>query len=889
MGFLGNLFRKPAPPKGKAKGKAPAAKGGPAPRGGKGGPEPRASRPSRSAPPPEQLPLPQPGLSLDRKLDIFGVGLIVVGALSLLSLFSASQSPLLEAWLKMLSGLAGDGRFGLPVALILIGGWIVLRKFGDQLPKVEFERLAGVVLIYLAFLTSLHFAAAPSDQEIYLVAERGAGGGYVGAVILATLFAAVGQLGTAVVLAAWWLMAVVLTLGVSVPEMMLWAANRLRQLRARAAPADEAAPPFNRPPPAREPAEPPAAPTPRASAPSLKPAGAKGASAARSETAPPPAFPPAPPAAGPAFEQPFVIGGEQVWELPSLADLLESGSETTADDEYDRKRVQIIESTLVSFGAPVRVVEINRGPTITQFGVEPDFVETRGGKKTKVKVGKITALADDLALALSARSIRIEAPVPGKGYVGIEVPNEQSALVALRDVIETERYQKLKGSLRLALGQDVSGGPIVADLAAMPHLLIAGTTGSGKSVCVNGIIACLLLQNTPDDLKLLMVDPKRVELTGYNGIPHLSMPVVVDLERVVASLQWVTREMDERYRRFAKQGVRNIADYNTRAATSNEKKLPYLVVIIDELADLMMLAPDETERIITRLAQLARATGIHLIIATQRPSVDVVTGLIKANFPARIAFAVASGVDSRVILDQPGAERLLGRGDMLFQSPDAPGPIRSQGAFVSDTELQRITRYWKGARGFDPAAETAHLTSDPTMAAPPPATPKPVDTSHIVAVGAGLPPAPRPAAAPSTPPAPAGAPSSPRTEQPPLWDPAQFGPQFGDPLAKTEGEDELLEEAIKAVREMKKASISLLQRRLRIGYTRAARLIDVLEEKGVIGPAKAGAQQREVIGAETEVDPTRRPPASSAPPAEDEPPPGGPPSGGPHTRTWTND
>jgi S-DNA-T family DNA segregation ATPase FtsK/SpoIIIE len=343
----------------------------------------------------------------------------------------------------------------------------------------------------------------------------------------------------------------------------------------------------------------------------------------------------------------------------------------------------------------------------------------------------------------------------------------------------------------------------------MPHLLIAGTTGSGKSVCVNSIIACLLLQNTPDDLKFVMVDPKRVELTGYNGIPHLLSPVVVELERVVASLQWVTREMDERYRKFARTGVRNIADYNARVAGGAEKKLAYLVVIIDELADLMMLAPDETERTLTRLAQLARATGIHLIIATQRPSVDVVTGLIKANFPARIAFAVASTVDSRVILDQPGAERLLGRGDMLFQSPDAAAPLRMQGVFVSDAEIQRLVRYWKGARGVE-------TVSEPAPEGAPVAGP---------AVSGG----PGPTAAP--------------LRQAPLLD----GLGFNDTEARPDGEDELLEEAIKAVREMKKASISLLQRRLRIGYTRAARLIDVLEEKGIIGPAESGAKPREVI------------------------------------------
>ncbi|MGH2521759.1 MAG: DNA translocase FtsK, partial [Anaerolineales bacterium] len=624
------------------------------------------------------------------------------------------------------------------------------------------------------------------------------------------LFRALGQLGSAVLLVAWWIVGLVFTAGLSVPELVLLIAGWLRNER-RAPPVERQLPlpqARGRPAPPENFAEP--APRPQAQPASKSPARPAPAESITSTRQPAPgapvgAQPNLPPGAAtpaPSYDQPLVIGGEQPWELPNLEEILEPGTESGADDEFDRKRVQIIENTLASFGAPVKVVEINRGPTITQFGVEPDFVEQRGGKRTKVKVGKITALSDDLALALSARSIRIEAPVPGKGYVGIEVPNEHVALVALRDVMETESFARIgkKSQLALGLGQDVSGTAISADLTQMPHLLIAGTTGSGKSVCVNSIIACLLIRNTPDDLKLMMVDPKRVELTSYNGIPHLLAPVVVELERVVASLQWITREMDERYRKFAKSGVRNIADYNERARANNEKRLPYLVVIIDELADLMLLAPDETERTITRLAQLARATGIHLIIATQRPSVDVVTGLIKANFPARIAFAVASSVDSRVILDQPGAERLLGRGDMLLQSPDAAAPLRMQGAFVSDAEIQRVVRYWKGARGVEAAV--------PTPATATPATE-----------------------------------SSPLTRQAPLWDPAQFG----EPEARPEGEDELLEEAVKAVREMKKASISLLQRRLRIGYTRAARLIDVLEEKGIIGPAESGAKPREVI------------------------------------------
>ncbi|RPI20498.1 MAG: DNA translocase FtsK, partial [Chloroflexota bacterium] len=487
-------------------------------------------------------------------------------------------------------------------------------------------------------------------------------------------------------------------------------------------------------------------------------------------------------------------GQTQAWVLPAVNAILDRGSEVTHDDEVDRRRAHLIEETLASFGAPVNVVEINRGPTITQFGVEPDFIETRNGR-TRVRVGKISALADDLALALAAKRIRVQAPVPGRGYVGIEVPNDEIALVALRDVIESEANRRLKSPIRFALGQDVAGNAVAADLSAMPHLLIAGATGSGKSVCVNALICCLLLNNTPDDLRMVMVDPKRVELTGYNGIPHLLAPVVTDMERVVGALQWIMREMDQRYHKLAQMGCRNISDYNAKVAVRGEKKLPYLVVIVDELADLMMLAPDETERSITRLAQLARATGIHLVIATQRPSVDVVTGLIKANFPARIAFAVASGVDSRVILDQPGAERLLGRGDMLFQAPDAAAPMRLQGAFVSDNEIQRLVQYWHGFSG------TAITT--------------PTAIGGVVdAMPAGIP-----------------------LKQIPLW----------DDMAAEENADPMLNEAIDLIRREGRASISMLQRRLRIGYTRSARMIETLQSKGIIGTEAAGTQGFEVL------------------------------------------
>jgi S-DNA-T family DNA segregation ATPase FtsK/SpoIIIE len=482
------------------------------------------------------------------------------------------------------------------------------------------------------------------------------------------------------------------------------------------------------------------------------------------------------------------------WQLPDVKAVLEPGSAPEVNDEFIQQRARLIQETLASFGAPVQVVEINRGPSITQFGVEPLFVETRSGR-TKVRVSKISSLADDLALALAAPRIRIQAPVPGHSYVGIEVPNDEMTLVALRDIVESEIFLRNKHPLRFALGRDVTGNPINTTLEAMPHLLIAGTTGSGKSVCVNSTLSCLLLNNTPDDLRLILIDPKRVELTGYNGIPHLLSPVVVEIDRVIGALQWMTREMDKRYHAFAQVGARNITDYNARMKLQGQKKLPFIVVVIDELADLMMIAPGETEQTITRLAQLARATGIHMILATQRPSVDVVTGLIKANFPARIAFAVSSNTDSRVILDQPGAERLLGRGDMLFQAPDAPSAARLQGVFVSDHEIQNLVDFWRAQ----------------------------VDGTSSYGV----------------------APASVNMPQSDI--PLKQTAMFDEMKAEDKNLDPLFEEAVDFVRREGRASVSMLQRRMRIGYTRAARIVDMMEDKGIVSPPEGATQVRSIL------------------------------------------
>jgi S-DNA-T family DNA segregation ATPase FtsK/SpoIIIE len=457
-----------------------------------------------------------------------------------------------------------------------------------------------------------------------------------------------------------------------------------------------------------------------------------------------------------------------------------------------RFKVRIIEDTLKSFGVPVKVVEVNQGPVITQFGLEPGYLERpeRNGKikKVKIKVNKISALANDLALALAASPIRIEAPIPGRSLVGIEVPNSEISLVSLKSVMATDAFAEIDSTLAIGLGQDVSGQPVVGDLATMPHLLIAGATGSGKSVCINSLIACLLLNNTPDDLNLILVDPKRVELVNFNGIPHILGKVIVEIDQVVGTLKWATREMDRRYRVFSRVGVRNIEGHNQLAIARGEKTLPYIVIFIDELADLMMISPEEVERAVCRIAQLARATGIHLVMATQRPSVDVVTGLIKANFPARISFAVSSQVDARVVLDGPGAEKLLGRGDGLYMASDSSKLVRLQGCFVSDGELRRLVEYWK----------SQHRES-------------------LLSSG--------------------------QLQQQPLWEDMIAQAQE----AERKQVDPLYQDAVDLVREQGRASVSLLQRRLAIGYSRAARLVDRMEADGIVGPYEGPGTLREVL------------------------------------------
>ncbi len=465
--------------------------------------------------------------------------------------------------------------------------------------------------------------------------------------------------------------------------------------------------------------------------------------------------------------------------LPSLS-ALPYYEQVTPDPRMLELKAGVIEDTLLSFKVAAKVREINPGPAVTQFALEPG---------NGVKVRRITELQNDLALALAAQSIRVEAPIPGMARVGIEIPNPQIATVGLREVLESPAFSKTKAKLPLPLGRDVNGRYIVGDLTKMPHLLIAGATGSGKSVCINGIISTLISIKQPDELKLVMIDPKMVELVGYNGVPHLKCPVVTEMDKVVGALRMVLREMNRRYELFKTVGVRNLDGYRTWASDEPEaEKLPYMVVIIDELADLMMTTPDEVETLLARLTQMARATGIHIIIATQRPSVNVLTGLIKANVPARIAFAVSSMTDSRVVLDMPGAERLLGRGDMLYLPPDESKPSRVQGAFIDD-EVKSIVDHWK------------------TVSPDPHYDP---DWLNLPSSGKGA-------------------------------DSGGMGTDY-----EVDEDEPLYQQAMDVVRAQGTASASMLQRRLRIGYNRAARIIEQMEEDGMIGPAD-GAKGRPVL------------------------------------------
>ncbi|MBM7844073.1 DNA translocase FtsK [Herpetosiphon giganteus] len=784
---------------------------------------------------------PQIQLSQNLQREIFAVILVFLGLLTLLfSTFSGDQGVIGTQWNTAVARAFGTGKVLVPVALGILGGLMIFQeRFSDN--RLSGANILGTLMVLLSLLMLLEYPGYEIHRE-HPEFHVGAGGGVVGQTLLTILISGIGKGGALLFSVTVGLIGIMLTFNLTLRQIMaalLYYTGGLRILGRRLVgapvqrapmfddypeehyrplelPAPQAMPKvsnkrrqaiiedttsqevmltpiaerpaqaslFNRdlpdpsrPPRRKEVAPPPVVPTTMAPTKRLKPANTDEAKPNQANAS----------AEEAAFIEPDEALTHRAWPLPTLP-TLDDFVEGQIGDEEKREKARIIEETLASFRVEARVVEANTGPAVTQFALQPAI---------GVKINKITSLQNDLALALAAPSLRIEAPVPGRSVVGIEIPNSAIATVAMRDVIGSEDFDVKRGKLKIPLGKDVSGNVVIADLAKMPHLLVAGSTGSGKSICINSIIISLLMKHTPNELKFIMVDPKMVELIVYNNIPHLLTPVVTELERVVSSLKWAVREMERRYKVFAKGGFRNLESYMQAARKRPDlEPMPYIVVIIDELADLMMLAPDEVETLICRLAQMARATGIHLILATQRPSVDVVTGLIKANFPTRIAFAVTSQIDSRVILDTPGAEQLLGRGDMLYLAVDAAKAIRVQGTFVSDGEVERVVQFWR-------------LQIPPELAQ---------------ANGANAGNATNAQAAPA----------------------ANSQTSMGDVFLQADEQDELLPKAIELVRQHQRASASMLQRRLRIGYSKAAQLIELLEQRGIVGPAE-GSRSREVL------------------------------------------
>jgi S-DNA-T family DNA segregation ATPase FtsK/SpoIIIE len=713
--------------------------------------------------------------------DVVGVALLAISLMTLLALLfpELTSGALLQAWRNFLRVWLGWGSILVAISAAALGLMFLRRQQRAPLP-VKQESLLSTLEIAIPWprLFALELAAFAALMLLSVVGghnlarvEAGLDGGRIGWGLVELMRVLLNPLGLGALLVVGFLSAVVcffmLVYGLGIGP---WLTHRLEHWLG-IKPAMPAFP--------EEPAVSVGAEAPPAAA---SPTGVPAAATRRHEPIPA------------EFRKRFRIGASseeknppppRAERLPPLT-MLANDLGSRPDERSINMTAGLLEKTLAEFGIPAKVIGFRVGPTVTQFAVEPGFVEKTSSteeelQRMKVRVAQIAGLHRDLALALSAERLRIEAPVPGRPYVGIEVPNARSTIVRLRPILETEAFYRIGSPLSIALGRDVSGQPVVADLARMPHLLIAGTTGSGKSVCIAALTTCLVMNNTPEDLRLVMVDPKMVELVRFNGLPHLYGKVETDVERIQGVLRWVVAEMDKRYKLLEELSARNLEAYNRKIQRRKGlETLPHIVVMIDELADLMMSAPEQTEHTLVRLAQMARATGIHLVVATQRPSTDVVTGLIKANFPARIAFAVASGVDSRVIIDSVGAESLLGNGDMLFLPPEASSPMRCQGVMISDQEVEKVITFWQQMH-----------------------------------------PTPESAASP--------------------WEKMLAEAEV------TADRDDLVIKAIKLVRDTQRASASMLQRRLRIGYPRAARLVDELEELGVIGPGQGGGREREVL------------------------------------------
>jgi S-DNA-T family DNA segregation ATPase FtsK/SpoIIIE len=703
---------------------------------------------------------PSLNLSSETKRGIMVVIFVVLSLVSLLSVLNVAGS-LGKSYLHLLNWLLGILGYFVPALFLLVAVLLAKHKLHTHKDQEDEEDdsafywrvYLGSMLLTGSLAGLVHIFILSNNVSAFFLASEGRGGGMFGAVFSFLIYGSLGFLASAIILVA--LLVIGILVAFDVPLSRLWAkkpvSSELLKVPSAAVKINSMASGgftsekvVGKNPKVPEPAE---------EKPKEKPVVIK-----------------APQAAAPALEN-MVIADRTDWKLPSF-DLLED-NKSSVDSGNIELNVTIIKKTLADFGIEVEMGEVNVGPTVTQYTLRPAM---------GVKLSQIAALQNDLALALAAQSVRMELPIPGKPLVGIEVPNKTKAKVVLREVLQTKNFVDHPSRLAFALGRDVSGQPIIADLAAMPHILVAGTTGSGKSVGINTLLISFLYRNTPQDVKFIVVDPKRVEMTPYNGIPHLLTPVITDHEKAVNALKWAVSEMDRRYRLLSEVGKRNISEYNEMS----ELKMHYIVIIIDELADLMQVAKADVESAIVRIAQMARAVGIHLVVATQRPSVDIITGLIKANITSRIAFAVGSQIDSRTILDSGGAEKLLGKGDMLFITTEFNQPKRIQGAFIGEKEVKKVVDFFKAQTG-------AVLYNEEIVEKP----------KRVM----GIP-----------------------------------GFEGGD-----DDGDDLLEAAKEEVTRAGKASASLLQRRLRVGYARAARLLDLLEQQGIIGPGD-GAKPREVYG-----------------------------------------
>ncbi len=682
--------------------------------------------------------------------------LFTVAVIFLLSLFKLA-GPLGTQIDKALTMLVGGMRYLIPVVFIIYGYLLLL----PERYKLRTSSNVGVILLFISGTALLHLTVSQANAVSSIV--DGKGGGYVGLLLSYPLRALVGSIATGVILVALFIIALLVTFNTTLKNIASrgnivetvydairswWFTMRYKLERQR----DESIGPDN-----------------HADDEGAEEAPDSGTQFTATKVAAEVNASVTPDTQTKLFEEPVKKIRRKI-EMPTS--LLENHPSKPTQSRIEEKK-ELIRRTLETFGIAVTMGDVNVGPTVTQFTLKP---------AEGVKLSQITTLLNDLSLALAAHPLRIEAPIPGMSLVGIEVPNETVAIVNLREIIESEAFKKRKTNLTFALGKDVAGKPWVANLDPMPHLLIAGATNSGKSVMLNSLIVSLLYANSPDDLKFILIDPKRVEFTVYNDIPHLLTPVITETQKTVNALRWIVGEMDRRFQVLSNAGKRNIQAYHQDAPDD----MPYIMVIIDELADLMAVAAQEVEGAIIRLAQMARAVGIHLVVATQRPSVNVITGLIKANITARIAFNVASAIDSRTILDLSGAEKLLGKGDMLFVSSDLSKPKRVQGAFLSDQEITRVTGYLKEQGKPDYITDVTEKTPS---------------AGTLVTSDGGY-------------------------------------DEFG--------EDELLNEAKELILRSGKASASFLQRRLRVGYARAARILDLLEERGIIGPGD-GAKPREIL------------------------------------------